>query len=78
MSYQIVCLSCGYHRTWSTLADTRADGHRHHNAPCAGPALRAPLQPTRGDTGGDGATKASNRGSLPPAGPMVDLGPLGA
>jgi DNA-directed RNA polymerase subunit RPC12/RpoP len=27
---QIVCLSCGYHRTWATLVDALADGHRHH------------------------------------------------
>jgi hypothetical protein len=26
---QIVCLSCGYHRTWPTLLEALADG-RHH------------------------------------------------
>jgi hypothetical protein len=26
---QIVCLWCGYHRTWATLVDAFADGHRH-------------------------------------------------
>jgi hypothetical protein len=41
MSYQIVCLSCGYRRAWPTLLDAQADGHRHHAAPCA------PGQPTR-------------------------------
>ena len=44
MLYQIVCLSCGYHRAWPTLLDAHADGHRHHAehmAPCA------PGQPTR-------------------------------
>ena len=25
---QIVCLSCGYHRTWPTLLEALADGHR--------------------------------------------------
>jgi hypothetical protein len=35
--YQIVCLSCGYHRAWPTLLDAHADGHRHHAAPCAMP-----------------------------------------
>jgi hypothetical protein len=39
MRYQIVCLSCGYHRTWLTLLEALADGHRHHAAPCATPAL---------------------------------------
>jgi hypothetical protein len=41
MSYQIACLSCGYHRAWPTLLDALADGHRHHAAPCATPALPA-------------------------------------
>jgi hypothetical protein len=26
MRYQIVCLSCGYHRTWPTLLEALADG----------------------------------------------------
>ena len=52
MSYQIVCLSCGYHRAWTTLTDALADGHRHqaeHNAP------RAPIQPTREVADGNGS-----------------------
>jgi hypothetical protein len=39
--YQIVCLSCGYHRAWPTLLEAHADGHRHHAAPCVTPALPA-------------------------------------
>jgi hypothetical protein len=39
--YQIACLSCGYHRAWPTLLEAHADGHRHHTAPCATPALPA-------------------------------------
>jgi hypothetical protein len=42
MTYQIVCLSCGYHRAWPMLLDALADGHRHHDAPCA------PGQPDNG------------------------------
>jgi hypothetical protein len=56
MLYQIVCLSCGYHRAWPTLVDAQADGHRHHAehaAPCA-PAL--PAQPQQ-DTGEDGSNQ---------------------
>jgi DNA-directed RNA polymerase subunit RPC12/RpoP len=30
---QIVCLSCGYHRTWSTLLEALADGRRHAEHP---------------------------------------------
>jgi hypothetical protein len=48
--YQIVCLSCGYHRAWPTPVDAQADGHRHdaeHTTPCATPALRAPLPPNQ-------------------------------
>jgi hypothetical protein len=50
MVYQIVCLSCGYHRAWPTLVDAHADGHRHHDghaAPCATLALPATPQPRR-------------------------------
>ena len=43
MLYQIVCLSCGYRRAWPSLVDALADGHRHHAAPCATPALPALL-----------------------------------
>ena len=46
--YQIVCLSCGYCRAWTTLLDAQADGHHHdaeHTTPCATPALRAALPP---------------------------------
>ena len=59
VSYQIVCLSCGYHRAWTTLVDALADGHRHHAehaAPSATPALPATLQPQQ-DTGGDGSNE---------------------
>ena len=28
-SYPIFCLVCGYHHTWTTVADAIADG-RHH------------------------------------------------
>lgn len=42
MTYQIVCLSCGYHRAWPTLLDALADGHRHYGASCA------PGQPDNG------------------------------
>ena len=28
---QIVCLSCGYHRTWPTLLEALADGRHHHD-----------------------------------------------
>jgi hypothetical protein len=55
MLYQIVCLSCRYHRAWPTLLDAHADGHRHqaeHMAPCATPALPAPA---REDTNGNGS-----------------------
>ena len=44
MLYQIVCLSCGYHRAWPTLLEAHADGHRHHAAPCATPT--APTGPS--------------------------------
>ena len=27
---QIVCLSCGYQRTWPTMLEALADGQRHH------------------------------------------------
>ncbi len=27
---QIVCLSCGYHRSWPPLLEALADGQRHH------------------------------------------------
>jgi hypothetical protein len=53
MSYQIVCLSCGYHRAWTTLTDALADGHRHHRTPCA------PIQPTREGTGATGSDQSS-------------------
>ena len=39
MCCQIVCLSCGYQRAWPTLLDALADGHRHHDAPCAQPGI---------------------------------------
>jgi hypothetical protein len=55
MRYQIVCLSCGYHRAWPTLLDALADGHRHHAAPCATPAQPAPRLRPRQDPGGDGS-----------------------
>ena len=61
VSYQIVCLSCGYHRAWPTLVDALADGHRHHaehTAPRATPALPATPQPQQ-DPGGDGSTQRS-------------------
>lgn len=34
-SYPIVCLCCGYHRTWTTMAEALADGRRHaeHHPP---------------------------------------------
>jgi hypothetical protein len=56
--YQIVCLSCGYRRAWTTLVDARADGHCHdaeHTTPYATSALRAPLPPKQ-QTGGDAST----------------------
>ena len=54
MSYQIVCLSCGYHRVCSTIADAMADGHDHtaHPTPGARPTLPAPAHRTREDPGG--------------------------
>jgi hypothetical protein len=36
---QIVCRSCGYHRTWPTLLEALADGHRHHATHPPEPAL---------------------------------------
>ncbi len=71
MLYQIVCLSCGYHRAWPTLVDAHADGHRHHaehTAPCATPPCRRNRNRI---PAGTGATNARNR-------VLVDLGPLGA
>ena len=41
---QIVCLSCGYHRTWATLVDALADGHRHHAEHPPEPALPESLE----------------------------------
>ena len=49
MLYQIVCLSCGYHRAWPTLLDALADGHRHQDA------QSAPIQPEQDVAGGDGS-----------------------
>jgi hypothetical protein len=40
---QIVCLSCGYHRTWPTLLEALADGRRHAEHPPE-PALPESLQ----------------------------------
>ena len=54
MLYQIVCLSCGYHRAWPTLLEAHADGNRHHTAPCATSALPAPL-PSREEVSEDGS-----------------------
>ena len=56
MLYQIVCLSCGYHRAWPTLAAAHADGrdHAEHTAPCAAPALPA-LLPAREEIERDGS-----------------------
>ena len=59
VSYQVVCLSCGYCSAWPTRLDAHADGHRHdaeHATPGAMPALRAPLPPTQ-QTGGDANTR---------------------
>jgi hypothetical protein len=55
--YQIVCLSCGYRRAWTTLVDALADGRGHivHLAPSARPAQPLPTQPTREETGGAGS-----------------------
>ena len=53
MLYQIVCLSCGYHRAWPNLFDALADGHRHHAAPCA------PGQPTRDVTRETGSDRSA-------------------
>ena len=46
--YQIVCMSCGYHRAWPTLVEAHADGHRHdaeHAASRALPAPQSEVQP---------------------------------
>ena len=40
---QIVCLSCGYHRTWATIAEALADGRRHAEHPPE-PALPESLE----------------------------------
>ena len=41
---QIVCLSCGYHRTWPTLLEALADGQRHHAEHPSEPALPESLE----------------------------------
>jgi hypothetical protein len=41
---QIVCLSCGYHRTWPTLLEALADGHHHHATHASEPPLPESLE----------------------------------
>jgi hypothetical protein len=41
---QIVCLSCGYQRTWPTLLEALADGQRHHAEHPPEPALPESLE----------------------------------
>jgi len=55
--YQIVCLSCRYRHAWTTLVDAIADGRDHtaHLVPALRPALPAPIQPMREETGGAGS-----------------------
>jgi hypothetical protein len=77
VSYQIVCLSSEYHHAWTTLVDALANGRDHtaHLAPDPQPAVPAPLQAAREQTGGRG-----DPGPQPFDGgaqPMVDLRPLG-
>jgi hypothetical protein len=43
MSFPIVCRSCGYHRTWPTLAEALAAGRRHAKHPPT-PALPESLE----------------------------------
>jgi hypothetical protein len=43
MPYPIICVSCGYHRAWTAMADAMEDG-RHHVG-LARPALPAPILP---------------------------------
>ena len=42
-SYPTICLACGYHRTWTTVADAIADGRRHAEHPPE-PALPESLE----------------------------------
>ena len=56
MPFPIICFSCGYHRSWTTMADAIADG-RHHTARAGDiQALSSerclrPRRPTRGTAG---------------------------
>jgi DNA-directed RNA polymerase subunit RPC12/RpoP len=45
MLYQVVCLSCGYHRDWATLLEAHADGHRHQAEQEVPPEMRTELFP---------------------------------
>jgi hypothetical protein len=46
MSQEVICLSCGYRRAWSTLLAAAADGRRHsseHPRSVERPVLVTPI-----------------------------------